>query len=555
MKSLKGGVYKMKKLPIGVEDFKTIIDKNMYYIDKTLWIKDVINEQTALYTRPRRFGKTLNMSMLYYFFSNKEKENAYLFDGLEIVQDQEIVKHQNQYPVILLSLKDMKNRTFSKQLSMFGYLIKMFIKNNMELLNSTVLDENDKSELAKYLESTANEIELQNALNYLTYCLEKHYQKKVIILIDEYDVPLQSAYENGYYEEMVDFLRNVFSSSLKTNSSLEKGILTGCLRIAKESIFTGLNNFKTYSIFDIKSSQCFGFTCNEVNDLLEYYGFKQYLQEVKEWYDGYLFGDSEIYNPWSSLMYIDRKLQKESLEPISFWANTSGNDIVVDYIKQSDHSLHDEFECLMQGKTVCKKIKPELTYRDMDHAGNIYSFLLMTGYLKISKEIVPNEVYELIIPNKEVYKIYDQCFMDYFNEIKYRYTNEFIDLLNIEEVDKAQSLLNDILDKSISYYDNYESFYHGFLLGLFQELEVTSNKESGDGRFDIEILPRRLDGTVIVIECKHSNILDDLIDDSIKAAKQINEKRYLSNAKYQKYNKTVGYGISFFKKQCFITKA
>lgn len=545
----------MKQLPIGVEDYKELIDNNYYFVDKTLFIKDVINEKLALYTRPRRFGKTLNMSMLYYFFSNKEKENAYLFDGLEISKDQEMKKYQNQYPVILLSLKDMKNRTFEKQLSMFSYLIKMFIKNNTELTNSSVLNENDKLELTKYENGTANEIELQNALNYLTYCLEKHYQKKVIILVDEYDVPLQSAYENGYYEEMVDFLRSVFSSSLKTNSSLEKGILTGCLRISKESIFTGLNNFKTFSILDIKSCQCFGFTHNEVNDLLDYYGFKQYHQEVKEWYDGYLFGDCEIYNPWSSLMYVDRKIQKENLEPISFWANTSGNDIVVDYIKQGDQTLHDEFECLMQGKTVCKKIKPELTYRDMDNISNIYSFLLMTGYLKISKEIVPNEVYELIIPNKEVYKIYDQSFMDYFNEIKYRYKNEFIDLLNDEEVEKAQSMLNDILDKSISYYDNYESFYHGFLLGLFQELEVTSNKESGDGRFDIEILPRRLDGTVIIIECKHSDTLDDLIDDSKKAAKQINDKRYLSNVKYQKYNKTVGYGISFFKKQGFITKA
>lgn len=545
----------MKKLPIGIENFKELIDNNYYFVDKTLFIKDVFNEKLALYTRPRRFGKTLNMSMLYYFFSNKEKENSYLFDGLDISKDKEIMKYQNKYPVILISLKDMKNKTFDNQLSMFSYLISMFLKNNTELLNSDILNESDKSTLIKYENGTATEIELQNALNYLTYCLEKHYQSKVIILIDEYDVPLQSAYENGYYEDMVDFLRSVFSSSLKTNSSLEKGILTGCLRISKESIFTGLNNFKSFSILDIKSSQRFGFTHEEVKNLLDYYGLGQYIQEVKEWYDGYLFGDTEIYTPWSTLMYVDRKLQKDSLQPISFWSNTSGNDIVVNYIKQSDQTLHDEFELLMQGKTLKKKINSELTYRDMDNIHNIYSFLLMTGYIKVHKEIVPNEVYELIIPNKEVYKIYEKSFMDYFSEIQFQYKNQLIALLNDEKVEKTQSMLNDILEKSISYYDNYESFYHGFLLGLFQGLEVSSNKESGNGRFDIEILPRRLDETVLIIECKHSKTLDDLIDDSKKASKQIIDKRYLSNIKYKKYNKVIGYGISFFKKQCFITKA
>lgn len=548
-------MYNMKKLPIGIENFKELIDNNYYFVDKTLFIKDVFNEKLALYTRPRRFGKTLNMSMLYYFFSNKEKENSYLFDGLDISKDKEIMKYQNKYPVILISLKDMKNKTFDNQLSMFSYLISMFLKNNTELLNSDILNESDKSTLIKYENGTATEIELQNALNYLTYCLEKHYQSKVIILIDEYDVPLQSAYENGYYEDMVDFLRSVFSSSLKTNSSLEKGILTGCLRISKESIFTGLNNFKSFSILDIKSSQRFGFTHEEVKNLLDYYGLGQYIQEVKEWYDGYLFGDTEIYTPWSTLMYVDRKLQKDSLQPISFWSNTSGNDIVVNYIKQSDQTLHDEFELLMQGKTLKKKINSELTYRDMDNIHNIYSFLLMTGYIKVHKEIVPNEVYELIIPNKEVYKIYEKSFMDYFSEIQFQYKNQLIALLNDEKVEKTQSMLNDILEKSISYYDNYESFYHGFLLGLFQGLEVSSNKESGNGRFDIEILPRRLDETVLIIECKHSKTLDDLIDDSKKASKQIIDKRYLSNIKYKKYNKVIGYGISFFKKQCFITKA
>ena len=444
---------------------------------------------------------------------------------------------------------------FNEQTLKFALIISDVIKRNKELLMSEYIDDDDKDSLKCLKKRGSTIIELKESLYRISQCMYQHYHQKVIILIDEYDVPLQCAYEYGYYDEMVNFLRNVFSSALKTNTALEKGILTGCLRISKESIFTGLNNFKTYSILDVKSSQYFGFTPSEVTDLLQYYGLEKYIQEVKEWYDGYLFGDTEIYNPWSSLMYVDRKLQKESLQPISFWANTSGNDIVINYIKNGDQALHDEFELLMQGKAITKEIKPELTYRDMDDINNIYSFLLMTGYLKVHKEIKPNEEYELIIPNQEVYKIYDRSFMDYFNEIKRQSKNELIDFFYDEEVKKAQSLLNDILDRSISYYDNYESFYHGFLIGLFQDLEVTSNKESGDGRFDLEILPRRLDGTVVIVECKHSATLDDLIDDSKKAAEQIVNKRYLSNAKYQKYHKSVGYGISFFKKQCYITKA
>lgn len=545
----------MKKLPIGIENFKELIDKGYYYVDKTMWIKDVLSEKLVSYTRPRRFGKTLNMSMLYYFFSNKEKDNAYLFDNLEIYKEQEIMKHQNQYPVIFISLKDMIESSFEAQMDRYTSLVSDIVKKNKELFDSTQIDDADKDILRNIKYRKGQMIDLKESLYRISQCLQQHYHQKVIILIDEYDVPLHAAYKNGYYDEMVNFLKTVFSSALKTNDALEKGILTGCLRISKESIFTGLNNFKTYSILDIKSSCYFGFTYQEVEALLKFYNFERYIQEVKDWYDGYLFGDTDIFNPWSSLMYVDRKLQKESLKPISFWANTSGNDIVINYIKDGNQTLHDEFELLMQGKTLVKEIKPELTYRDMDNINHIYSFLLMTGYLKIYKEIKTNEVYELVIPNKEVYKIYDQSFMDYFNEIKHQYVNEFIQLLNDEEVEKSQSMLNDILDRSISYYDNYESFYHGFLLGLFQDLDVSSNKEAGDGRFDIEILPRRLDGTVIIIECKHSATLDELMSDSQKAAKQIKDKRYLSNPKYQKYRKSVGYGISFFKKQCIITNA
>lgn len=273
----------MRPLPIGIENFKEMIDKNYYYVDKTNFIKDVCNEKVTLYARPRRFGKTLNMSMLYYFFSIKQKENAYLFNGLDIAKDMQTMKQQNQYPVILLTLKDMKNNTFEKQLTMFSFLIQEIIRDNQELLTSERINEFDKERIIRLYRGSQSEVESQNALKFISGCLKMHHQKQVIILIDEYDVPLQNAYLNGYYDEMDAFLRNVFSAALKTNDALEKGILTGCLRIAKESIFTGLNNFKVISIFDETSNQRFGFTQKDIDKLLQNYNASEYHGQVKEW--------------------------------------------------------------------------------------------------------------------------------------------------------------------------------------------------------------------------------------------------------------------------------
>ena len=394
--------------------------------------------------------------------------------------------------------------------------------------------------------------DLQDALLKLSHCLYMHYQQKVIILIDEYDVPLQSAYTNGYYDEMVDFLRNVFSSALKTNDALEKGVLTGCLRISKESIFTGLNNFNVYSIMDEQSSTRFGFTQQEVNELLNEYNFLEQKDEVKEWYDGYLFGSTEIYNPWSVLKYVLKAIQSKP-EPESFWANTSSNELVVNYIKQSDQVLHDEFEILMQGKSIIKDIKPELTYRDMDNINNVYSFLLLTGYLKIKRQ-VNKYTYELIIPNKEVYEIYHQSFMDYFTEYKASKKNKFVEALKQEDIVQASTILVSLMKKSLSFYDNYESFYHGFLLGLLDNYQVESNREFGDGRLDIVIYPEIFQDKAIVIECKHSKNADYLLKDSQEAIKQIHDNHYLEGVLEKGYQDVVGYGISFFKKQCYITK-
>lgn len=548
------GIDRMKLLPTGIENFKTMIDKSAYYVDKTNFIEDVLNEQVVSYTRPRRFGKTLNMSMLYYFFSIKEKENAYLFDDLNISKNKDALKVQNKYPTIFISLKEMKNLTFDAQISSFSNVIYELLEKNLEILSSDQLSDTTKDILNKLHNRSSCIEDLKISLRVITNALYTYYQQKVIVLIDEYDVPLQAAYQNNYYEEMVEFLRSVFSSALKTNDALEKGVMTGCLRISKESIFTGLNNFTAYSVLNNISSEFFGFTELEVKQLLKDYNLSEKMNEVKEWYDGYQFGNKEIYNPWSTLMYVKNITQDVSFKPISFWANTSGNDIVVKYIQNGDKKLRKEFDVLMSGQSLIKYIKPELTYREMDNINNIYSFLLLTGYLKVIKDRGENQ-YELVIPNKEVYEIYKQSFMSYFEDYTTSRKGELYQELVDGDAKKVNLLLNDILLRSISYFDNQESFYHGFLVGLLNDYEVVSNKESGNGRFDVCVLPENILGTVVLIECKHSISEDDLIDDAKEGARQIVEKKYLEEHKFKKYEKAIGYGISFYKKQCYVAKA
>ena len=558
----------MKRISTGIENFKELLDNNYYYVDKTRLIEDILSDKVMLYTRARRFGKTLNLSMLYYFFSNKEKENSYLFEGLNISKDKEILKHQNQYPVIFLTLKDMQYLNFEDQKKQFAILIKELILKNIELLDSSIIDEADYNILNDFRFLKPDEVQLKNSLKILSNCLYKYYQQRVIILIDEYDVPLQSAYNNGYYDEMVDFLRSIFSSALKTNDALERGILTGCLRIAKESIFTGLNNFTVRSITSQYACDCFGFTQEEIDDLLDYYDLINKRDEIKDWYDGYLFDKTEIYNPWSVLNYIKELLGDKDFHAISFWANTSSNDLVRQYIENATMKMKEEFEELINGKSIIKKITPELTYREMnfksskDMNDNVYSFLLFTGYLKIKEKVYENnelveDTYKLVIPNKEVKKIYENIFIKWFREYQNERDSNFIDALIQEDVTKANSILQDVLLQSISYYDNYESFYHGFMVGFLNAdgYEVKSNRESGEGRFDLAVLPYSILNTAIVIECKHSNSIKELRKDSKEASNQIIEKRYIEGLRDEGYENVIGYGISFYKKQCIITKA
>ena len=543
----------MKLIPTGIENFKELIDKDYYYVDKTNLIVNIINEKVVLYTRPRRFGKTLNMSMLYYFFSIKEKKNSYLFNHLNISKNIDALKHQNKYPTIFISLKDMKVSSMENQLLNFSSIIARLLDQFEDILDYDIFNDREKTLLNKYHMGIASKNELAESLLNISICLEKYYHQKVIILIDEYDVPLQSAYQNNYYDEMVDFLRSVFSSALKTNDALEKGIMTGCLRISKESIFTGLNNFTSYSILNNIGNEYFGFNENEVKQLLEDYQLSSYMNEVKEWYDGYLFGNTEIYNPWSTLMYVKNKIQDQSFKPVSFWANTSGNDLVVNYIQNGSDELHEEFEQLIQGKSLEKYIKPELTYREMDHINNIYSFLLLTGYLRVIEDLGENK-YKLVIPNKEVYEIYKQSFMSYFEDYTFVRKEDLYQCLVREDVDQANEILGDILSRSISYFDNQESFYHGFLVGLFSGKKIKSNREAMHGRFDLCILPKQIFQTALILECKHSKSVKELVSDAKEGAKQIIDNKYEDEIINDGYLHVKGYGISFYKKYCYIVK-
>ena len=543
----------MKLIPTGIENFKELIDKDYYYVDKTNLIVNIINEKVVLYTRPRRFGKTLNMSMLYYFFSIKEKKNSYLFNHLNISKNIDALKHQNKYPTIFISLKDMKVPSMENQLLNFSSIIARLLDQFEDILDYDIFNDREKTLLNKYHMGIASKNELAESLLNISICLEKYYHQKVIILIDEYDVPLQSAYQNNYYDEMVDFLRSVFSSALKTNDALEKGIMTGCLRISKESIFTGLNNFTSYSILNNIGNEYFGFNENEVKQLLEDYQLSSYMNEVKEWYDCYLFGNTEIYNPWSTLMYVKNKIQDQSFKPVSFWANTSGNDLVVNYIQNGSDELHEEFEQLIQGQSLEKYIKPELTYREMDNINNIYSFLLLTGYLRVIEDLGENK-YKLVIPNKEVYEIYKQSFMSYFEDYTFVRKEDLYQCLVKEDVDQANEILGDILSRSISYFDNQESFYHGFLVGLFSGKKIKSNREAMHGRFDLCILPKQIFQTALILECKHSKSVKELVSDAKEGAKQIIDNKYEDEIINDGYLHVKGYGISFYKKYCYIVK-
>ena len=551
---------KHKPLPIGVEDFKRLVDNGYYFIDKTLMIKELLeNKETVnLFTRPRRFGKTLNMSMLQRFFEATEKSNAYLFDGLKIAAYPEYMAYQGKYPVISISLKSMKQKNFTLAFETYKYLIKSEYSRHKDFIFSrNVLDEEEKARYLSFIRVDATETMYNQAIGFLSNCLKKAYQQNVIILIDEYDVPLENAYHEGFYDDMTNLIRSCFESALKTNPSLKFAVLTGCLRVSRESIFTGLNNLKTYSITKNKFSQYFGFTQAEMQEILQTFSLEQYAGTIAKWYDGYRFGLTEIYNPWSVLNCIDSYLQNDMVACEPYWSNTSSNRIVKRLIEESNERTKSMVEELINGTPIHTQIFEDVTYGTIDvNQDYIWSFLLFTGYLKIiSCETVGDETYyNMVIPNVEIKSIYKNTIRSWFiDHINRDSRTDILESVIHADAEKLEDLLCTWLTNTISCFDEQENYYHGFVTGLvsgFNGYMVVSNRESGNGRFDLVVKQRSRWHHAAILEFKVVEKYNQMTKACEDALKQIEEKDYEASLRDEQYENIAKLGICFCQKRC-----
>jgi len=564
---INGRGYKMaglKKLPIGIENFEKLRQEDFYYIDKTRLIEQLLTRwgEVNLFTRPRRFGKSLNMSMLQSFFEiGKDKT---LFDGLRISDNQELCEeYQGKFPVVSVSLKGINGATYEEARRFLIKTINEEARRLSVLSDSTELDETDHELLTQLKKKEMTNDSLVYSIRELTELLEKHYGSKVIVLIDEYDVPLAKANENGYYDEMVLLIRNLFENALKTNNSLKFAVLTGCLRIAKESIFTGLNNFKVYSITDKSFDETFGFTDAEVKELLRYYGQEKYYETVKEWYDGYRFGNVDVYCPWDVINFCSDHLADPGLEPKNYWANTSGNSVIshfIDSVGKPQKLTRMELEQLVNGGIVQKEINSELTYKELySSIDNLWSTLFMTGYLTQRGEPSGNR-YNLVIPNREIRNIITNHILKMFKEnVKDdgKTVSDLCDALLNQNPEKVELIFTEYMKKTISIRDTFaqkptkENFYHGLLLGILgfkENWSVMSNRESGDGFGDILI--RIEDEDVgIVIEVKYADD-GNLQGECEKALQQIIDIRYTEALEQEGIHTIIKYGIACYRKKC-----
>ena len=554
----------LKKLPIGIENFEEMRREDFYYVDKSHVIEQLLTQwgKVNLFTRPRRFGKSLNMSMLQSFFEiGKDKT---LFDGLRISDNQELCeKYQGKFPVVSVSLKGINGATYEEARRFLIKTINEEARRLSVLSDSTELDETDHELLTQLKKKEMTNDSLVYSIRELTELLEKHYGSKVIVLIDEYDVPLAKANENGYYDEMVLLIRNLFENALKTNSSLKFAVLTGCLRIAKESIFTGLNNFKVYSITDKSFDETFGFTDAEVKELLRYYGQEKYYETVKEWYDGYRFGNVDVYCPWDVINFCSDHLADPGLEPKNYWANTSGNSVIshfIDSVGKPQKLTRMELEQLVNGGIVQKEINSELTYKELySSIDNLWSTLFMTGYLTQRGEPSGNR-YNLVIPNREIRNIITNHILKMFKEnVKDdgKTVSDLCDALLNQNPEKVELIFTEYMKKTISIRDTFaqkptkENFYHGLLLGILgfkENWSVMSNRESGEGFGDILI--RIEDEDVgIVIEVKYADD-GNLQGECEKALQQIIDIRYTEALEQEGIHTIIKYGIACYRKKC-----
>lgn len=548
------------KLPVGIENFEEIRKAGFYYVDKTKLIEQLLEQwgKANLFTRPRRFGKTLNMSMLKCFF--EVGTDASLFDGLYISKNKELCENYlGKYPVIFISLKGVDGLTFEEAKKMLHTIIRTEAERHYYLKNSERISVEERILFENLLLGKSENI--ADSLRLLSQMLSKHYRKKTIILIDEYDVPLDKAFQQGYYREMVSLLRVFLGQALKTNEFLQFAVLTGCLRVSKESIFTGLNNFKVFSIEDIRCDEQFGFTDEEVRELLESYQLLEHFSDVKEWYDGYRFGTTDIYCPWDVINYADQLIHEPGVTPQTYWINSSGNDLVKRFVNQADKTTRDEIEQLVAGEIVEKKIRLDLTYEEIDSSiDNLWSVLFTTGYLtQVGR--AKNGIYKLIIPNKEVREVFIFQIQKWFEqaiEKDEKSMLEFCRTLAKGDADKIQKQLMRVLGQTISILDTKardelkENFYHGLLLGLLKSdstWSVKSNEESGEGFADIIIRPEEPDEGII-LELKYTAEFQGMDNACKKAVNQIRERRYDEVLRNEGRNEILAYGIAFCKKRC-----
>ena len=559
-----------KKISIGMEDFKEIIEKNGYFVDKTLMIRELIgsNAKVTLFTRPRRFGKTLNQSMIRRFFEDEinergeKNDNGYLFDGLAVSRcGEDILRHQQQYPVISLSLKSAKQPDFDTAYGNICREIADEFRRHRYVLEAGKLDEDQVDVFRDIMSGKAKYADCCRALKVLSESLAVCHGRNTIILIDEYDVPLENAYVQGFYDEMIGFIRSLFESALKTNPYLEKGIITGCLRISRESIFTGLNNLEVHSILSSYCSDKFGFREDEVQDMLAYYDLAEKYPELKEWYDGYRFGKTEIYNPWSILNYIRFVKEDPDTLPKPYWSNTSSNSIVREMVDDADEDTRRELEILMDGGTIEKPVHEDITYGDIHESmDNLWNFLFFTGYLKAGKQRSDGEsIYlELSVPNTEVKTIYRQSIVTWFDKkIKATDRSPLIRALEEGDCETAEDFISAQLMDTISYFDYAESYYHGFMTGLLSgagSYSVISNRESGTGRPDIVMTEKKFMGRAMILELKISDTFRDMEKKCAEGLEQIEKQQYAVPLENDGYQEIMKYAVCFFKKGCMIRK-
>ena len=561
-----------KKISIGVEDFKRIIDKNGYFVDKTLMIQKLIESEAmvTLFTRPRRFGKTLNQFMIRRFFEDEITEkgekvdNGYLFDGLKITEcGEEIMKHSQQYPVIFLTLKSAKQPTYELAYAELKKRIYEEFDRHQYVLGKGVLSKTEELRFQEILSLKAEEDLYTDALGFLSKCLFKYHGKNTIILIDEYDVPLENAYFEGFYDKMIKFIRSLFESALKTNPYLEKSVITGCLRISKESIFTGLNNLETDSVLHTRYGDSFGFTQEEVEELLAYYGLSEQLEEVKQWYDGYLFNHFEIYNPWSLLKYVNDRKDHVTEFALPYWSNTSSNSIVREMVGEADEDAKRDLETLINGGTIEKQVHEDITYGDIHQTqDNLWNFLFFTGYLKKVGERKDgnNLQLQMKIPNIEIATIYENSISYWFDQrMKKTDRSPLKHALEEGDCEAAADFINRQLADTISFYDYAENFYHGFMAGLLVNIggySVKSNRESGNGRPDIVMQTANIrKGRVIILELKIAGSIAEMEAACDRGLAQIEEQRYAEPFITEGYPEVKKYALSFYKKECMVKKA